>query len=105
MPTALWLFRPPLNAGLLVRYARALVDAARLDDLGCLAKLVECSCDGRWGCAPMLREFADGVDAMVRERYGGRFHPLVGVRALLAQYDNEEEAEKMMEDDDEEHEE
>ena len=37
----------------------------------------------------MLREFADAVDAMVRESYGGPFHPLHGVRALVSQLEGE----------------
>ena len=84
-----WLGRDEeLDAATLLMYARALVDAARLDDLGCLAKQVERSCASRADCTPMLREFADGVDALVCEDYGGCFHPLHGVRALLNQRDH-----------------
>ena len=69
----------------LLAYARALVDDARLDELGCLAKQVERSCASRADCVPLLHTFVDVVDRMVRESYGGRFHPLLGMRSLLAQ--------------------
>jgi hypothetical protein len=73
------------DAALLLTYARALVDAARLDELGCLVEQLERSCEGRAACVPMLREFAEAVDGMVRESFGGRFHPLEHMRAVLLQ--------------------
>ena len=77
------------NASMLLTYARSLVENFRLDELGCLARQLERVCVDRPGCVPMLREFADAVDAMVRESYGGPFHPLHGVRALVSQLEGE----------------
>jgi len=73
----------PPDAEPLLRYARALVDAARLDDLGHAARFVARACGARAEWRAALREFAVGVDQMVRERYhGATFAPLDGIRRL-----------------------
>ena len=74
----------PPQVETLLTYARALVVGARLDELGCLTRLVERTCAGSLRCVEMLRAFADGVDALVMHAHdGARFHPLGGIRAAL----------------------
>lgn len=78
------------TAELPLQYARALVEGARLDELGCLSRLLERRCEGRRDCADLLRGFAGEVDTMVAERYGGaHFDPLRGVRQMLHQMEED----------------
>ena len=78
----------PPDAELLLRYAAALSERGKLDELGCLCRLVERSCVNPGtseGFADALRDFADGVDRLVAASYGGelRFEPLRGIRSTL----------------------
>jgi hypothetical protein len=76
----------PPDAELLLQYADALVGRGRLDELGCLARLVGRTCAGLEVCEDMLRAFADGVDALVAASYdGARFEPLSGIRSALGE--------------------
>lgn len=73
------------DSELLLQYASALVERGRLDELGCLARLVDRTCTGRPACDAMLRAFADGIDALVATSYdGAQFEPLRGIRAALS---------------------
>ena len=71
------------DASLLLAYAHALIDVARLDELGCLARFLQRQCAGRAIWHPMLHAFVEGVDEAVLAKYGGRLEPLRGIRALL----------------------
>jgi hypothetical protein len=73
---------PPDTTELLA-YARALVQACRLDDVACLGRLVERRCAWRPECKPMLRAFVRGVDEAVKGQFGGRLASLAGMRRIL----------------------
>jgi alanyl-tRNA synthetase len=67
----------------LLAYARALVQACRLDEVACLGRLVERRCAWRPECKPMLRAFVRGVDEAVKGQFGGRLASLAGMRRIL----------------------
>ena len=67
----------------LLAYARALVQACRLDEVACLGRLVERRCAWRPECKPMLHAFVRGVDEAVKGQFGGRLASLAGMRRIL----------------------
>jgi len=65
-------------------YAKALIGAARLDELACLARFLERQCLRHARCWPMLHAFVEGVDAAVVDKFGGKLQTLKKIRCALA---------------------
>ena len=79
-----WIIREQApDADPLLMYARNLVATARLDELGRLSQYLERVCLDQPKYQTLLQTFAEEVDSLVQQKYGGRFEPLRGIWLAL----------------------